>query len=111
MGGENTASLDDRLKYLKSRGGGSSCAGFNVRFRLSKEALRNPEPETSECASWMRLRAILPPWPTSRRSRALLDQGCDLESDMVPIVAVTCPTCPLKNWGAALACPRNPCRP
>jgi hypothetical protein len=34
--------------------------------------------------------------------RALLDQGCDLEADVVPIVARELPELPrpLKNWGA-----------
>jgi hypothetical protein len=34
--------------------------------------------------------------------RALLDQGCDLEADVVPIVARLLPDLlrPLKNWGA-----------
>jgi hypothetical protein len=31
--------------------------------------------------------------------RALLDKGCDLEADVVPIVARELPR-PLKNWGA-----------
>jgi hypothetical protein len=37
--------------------------------------------------------------------RALLDQGCDLEGDILPTVARTVPELPrpLKRWGAALA--------
>jgi hypothetical protein len=45
--------------------------------------------------------------------RALLDQGCDLEADVVPIVARELPELPrpLKNWGAPEACPRCSSRP
>jgi hypothetical protein len=35
----------------------------------------------------MRLRAILTPLADISPIRALLDQGCDLEADVVPIVA------------------------
>jgi len=35
--------------------------------------------------------------------RTLLAQGCDLEADVLPIVACEIPDmpCPLKNWGAS----------
>jgi hypothetical protein len=49
----------------------------------------------------MRVTVILTSRPTSR-IRALLDQGCDLEADILPIVAREIPELPrpLKNWGA-----------
>jgi hypothetical protein len=41
-------------------------------------------------------------WADISPIRALLDQGCDLEADVVPIVARELPELPrpLKNWGA-----------
>ena len=44
--------------------------------------------------------------------RALLDQGCDLEADILPIFARELPELPrpLKNWGA-VARPGNPGHP
>ena len=44
--------------------------------------------------------------------RALLDQGCDLEADVVPMVAREVPELarPLRNWGAPWRPPAQVCR-
>jgi hypothetical protein len=45
--------------------------------------------------------------------RGLIDQGCDLEADILPIVTREVPELPrpLKKWGRPVACPGDPCRP
>jgi hypothetical protein len=69
----------------ETQGGGALDGARNLRVRLLDASQGNADPAAD----------ITP-------IRALLDQGCDLEADVVPIVAREVPELPrpLKNWGA-----------
>jgi hypothetical protein len=85
--------LRDRA-YRERKKARDEIAGRNPLRLVPIEHLRGRLPDASQ--------GNVDPLADVSPIRALLDQGCDLEADVVPIVARELPELPrpLKNWGA-----------